>query len=83
MRSERRYDLLRALRDYPQTNTAYPFGESIHVTDRRTDTPGAVQQSDLRAFLDGRGFADAHIDTTAPTVEDTFMARMGGSEEAA
>jgi ABC-2 type transport system ATP-binding protein len=83
VRSERRYDLLRALREYPQTNTAYPFGESIHVTDTRTDTPAAVQQSDLRAFLDGRGFADARIDTTAPTVEDTFMARMGGSEEAA
>jgi ABC-type multidrug transport system ATPase subunit len=83
VRAGRRYDLLRTLREYPHTNTAYPFGESIHFTDKRADTPAATQQSELRAFLGARGFADAAIEPTAPTVEDTFMARMDRSEEAA
>src|SRR5262245_13774286 len=59
VRADRRYDLLRALREYPHVNSAYPFGESIHVTDKRADTPEDVQQRELRAFLDARGFTDA------------------------
>jgi len=82
VRAARRHDVLRALREYPQTNTAYPFGESIHFTDKRAGVPVATQQNDLRDFLQGRGFAGVGVDQTAPTVEDSFMARMGGSENA-
>ena len=83
VRAARRHDVLRALREYPQTNTAYPFGESIHFTDKRAGAAVATQQNDLRVFLQGRGFVDVGVDHTAPTVEDSFMARMGGSEDAA
>jgi ABC-type multidrug transport system ATPase subunit len=78
VRSEKRYETLRALREYSHTNTAYPFGESIHFTDKRTDVPVDAQQREVRAFLAARGIAHLRVDPTPPTVEDTFMARMGG-----
>jgi ABC-type multidrug transport system ATPase subunit len=80
VRSERRHEMLEALREYPNINTAYPFGETIHVTDRRTDVPASAQQAELRSFLESRHLGNLVVDATPPTVEDTFMARMGGDE---
>jgi ABC-2 type transport system ATP-binding protein len=82
VRSDRRHETLHALRDYPHTNTAYPFGETIHFTDRRPDVSAAAQQAELRAFLESRGFRNLTVEPTPPTVEDTFMARMGGEQNA-
>jgi drug efflux transport system ATP-binding protein len=83
VRSDKRNETLKALREYPHTNSAYPFGESIHFTDKRTDVGVDVQQQQLRSFLETRGVADVAIGPTPPTVEDTFMARMAGDEAAA
>jgi len=80
VRSGERYDTLKALRDYEHTNSAYPFGESIHFTDKRTDLPEQTQQQEVRAFLSARGLVNISVAPTPPTVEDTFMARMGASE---
>jgi ABC-type multidrug transport system ATPase subunit len=77
VRSDQRYATLKALRDYEYTNSAYPFGASIHFTDTRTDLPEEAQQQELRAFLSARGLANVTVAPTPPTVEDTFMARMG------
>ncbi len=82
VRSDKRHETLHALREYPHTNTAYPFGETIHFTDKRTDVSAAVQQAELRAFLESRGFGNLTVEPTAPTVEDAFMARMGGEPSA-
>jgi ABC-2 type transport system ATP-binding protein len=81
VRSDKRYATLQALREYPHTNTAYPFGESIHFTDARSGVPADTQQRELLAFLDAHGIANASVAPTRPTVEDTFMARMGASED--
>jgi ABC-2 type transport system ATP-binding protein len=80
IRSDKRYETLRALREYPQTNTAYPFGESIHFTDKRTEVPVEAQQREVREFLANRGMDHLAVEPTEPTVEDTFMARMGGND---
>jgi ABC-2 type transport system ATP-binding protein len=79
VRSDRRYDALRALREYPHAHTVYPFGEALHYTDLRRDAPVEQLQRELQAFLETRGFKSIRIDVAAPTVEDTFMARMGTS----
>jgi ABC-type multidrug transport system ATPase subunit len=79
VRSSRRYDTLRALREHPHTHNVYPFGESLHYTDERTTMPVAQIQRELEAFLEARGFTAIQVDVAAPTVEDTFMARMGTS----
>jgi ABC-2 type transport system ATP-binding protein len=80
VRSDKRYETLRALREYPHTNTAYPFGESIHFTDKRAEVPIEAQQREVRAFLANRGIGRLAVEPTVPTVEDTFMARMGSND---
>jgi drug efflux transport system ATP-binding protein len=77
VRSDNRHDALIALRAYPHAGTAYPFGASIHFTDRRAEVPAERQQTELRSFLESRGLTNLTVDMTTPTVEDTFMARMG------
>jgi drug efflux transport system ATP-binding protein len=77
VRANKRHEALRALRQYPFTMTAYPFGETIHFTDKRDDIPAPRLQAELREFLESRGFGDLEVKPTPPTVEDTFMARMG------
>ena len=72
-----RRDALIALRAYPHAGTAYPFGASIHFTDRRAEVPAERQQAELRSFLESRGLTNVTVDMTTPTVEDTFMDRMG------
>jgi ABC-type multidrug transport system ATPase subunit len=77
-----RYQALLALRTSPHTHSVYPFGDTLHYADRRTQLPPDVVAAEVRAFLEARGFADIRVEATAPTVEDTFMARMGEPEEA-
>jgi len=78
--ADRRYEALRALREYPHTNTAYPFGETIHFTDNRAGLAPDVQERELHTFLDSRQVGPFSVAPTRPTVEDTFIARMTATE---
>ena len=83
VRAAERYPLLLATREYANTATVFPFGDVLHFTDRRTGAPIDQIAADLQAYLRGRGFPDVAIAAAAPTIEDTFMARMGEPERAA
>jgi ABC-type multidrug transport system ATPase subunit len=74
VRAKDRYKALLALRQYDQAHSAYPFGEVIHYTDTRVDMPVEQISADVKAFLDGKGFADASVEPLTPTVEDSFIA---------
>jgi ABC-type multidrug transport system ATPase subunit len=76
----KRYDALRALREYPQTHSIYPFGELLHYTDERTDRAPADIQREVVEFLRCRGMDGVAIVQIEPTIEDSFMARMGAPE---
>src|SRR6185437_12110576 len=78
-----RHRLLRVVRAYPSAGTVYPFGETLHYTDARAHASADVIARELRAYLAREGFTDADVSPTAPTIEDTFMARMGAPEGAA
>ena len=85
-RAADRYALLRAVRGWPTIGSAYPFGETVHVTDARDGVPAARSAEELAAHLRAAGLGDATVAEAAPTIEDVFMARMGdagGAEEAA
>jgi hypothetical protein len=71
---------LRALRDFAHTKAVYPFGETLHFVDARADVAPEQIARELSAFLRERGVADAKISTSDPTIEDTFIARMGAPE---
>jgi len=75
-----RYPALLALRESPHAQVVYPFGESLHYVDARPGEPPADIARELQAFLVSRGFADARVEPAAPTVEDTFIARMAPPE---
>ena len=75
-----RYHALLALRDHPHTHTVYPFGDTLHYADDRRDLAADRIAGDLRAFLAARGFERATVTQIAPTVEDSFIARMAGIE---
>ena len=75
VRVAQRYKALRALRAYEHTHSAYPFGEVIHVADKRVGQPAGQLAAELKAFLIAGGFADADVAPQTPTVEDSFIAR--------
>jgi ABC-2 type transport system ATP-binding protein len=78
-----RYRTLVALRQYANTGTIYPFGAVLHYTDVRRDASVSQVTSDLREYLRRSGFGDLEVGETPPTVEDSFMARMGAPASAA
>ena len=80
VRAASRYPALLALRESPHVHAVYPFGDTLHYVDaRRGEAPAAIA-TELSAFLASRGFADATVEPTAATVEDSFIARMGAPE---
>ena|SRR5689334_4943400 len=81
VRSDRRYQALLAIREYPHTHTIYPFGEVLHYTDRRTDLPAEPIGRELTAFLTSRGLGGVSTQPIPATIEDSFMAYLGGVEE--
>jgi ABC-2 type transport system ATP-binding protein len=83
VRAGERYRLLLAAREYANAGSVFPFGDVLHYTDRREGVSADAIARELREYLTGRGFAGVAVEPTAPTIEDTFMARMGEPERAA
>lgn len=81
VRAGNRYATLLALREYPHTHTVYPFGESLHYTDTRIDGDAAAIGAEVVAYLGSRGGIGVSAEPVAATIEDCFMARMGGAVE--
>ena len=83
VRGVERYQLLLAARGYANAATVFPFGDVLHYTDRRDGVAPAQIARELRDYFATSGFPDATVEETRPTIEDTFMARMGEPERAA
>jgi ABC-type multidrug transport system ATPase subunit len=82
VRGRKRYAMIRALREYPHTASAFPFGDEVHYSDSRAELAPAVVSADVRAWLASHGFGDAEVASIRPGIEDTFMALMGAPPEA-
>ena len=63
------YQLIQDLRVYPQTHSAYPFGEYLHFTSNSDD----FKEEYLVSFLSAKKHLDIEVFKTEPTIEDTFM----------
>jgi len=74
-----RYRALLALRKLPHTSAVYPFGDTLHYADKRTDRPAEAIAADVQSALAAGGLPAAHVEATAPTVEDAFIARMSAA----
>jgi ABC-type multidrug transport system ATPase subunit len=75
VRADDKYKLLLALRDYPATLSAYPFGDSIHVTFSEEKPSRALFE-----YLSDRGIDDTVISETGAGIEDRFLELMGKDE---
>jgi ABC-type multidrug transport system ATPase subunit len=66
-----KYRLLLSLRKFDRTNTAYPFGDSIHVTFRDD-----INYQSLNAHLKADGLENVIIEETVAGIEDRFLELM-------
>lgn len=66
-----KYKLIRALRDFPGVNTAYPFGDSVHVTF--LEEPSLLS---LTSYLQSVGISGTAIRDIRPGIEDRFLELM-------
>ncbi len=64
------YQLLLNLRAYPHTHSAFPFGQSVHYTDKREK----VSPAELEAYLNSKGQSGIKINKITAGIEDCFMA---------
>lgn len=71
IKASEKYKLIIALRKYPGTVTAYPFGDSVHVTfsDDRID-------ESLFRFLSEEGLSNVTAVETKAGIEDRFLELM-------
>ncbi len=71
VRAPEKYRLILALRQFPGTFTAYPFGDSVHVT-----FVNDIVDDSLINHLKEQGINDVIITETQAGIEDRFLELM-------
>jgi ABC-2 type transport system ATP-binding protein len=71
VKAPEKYKLINALRSYPETITAYPFGDSVHVTFRGDRFDNSVYE-----YLSRMGITHVEINETSAGIEDRFLELM-------
>ena len=66
-RANRMFELLKVLREYPEAESAYAFGDNNHVTLKN----GGIEE--LKQFLASNGYPDAELEYAEASLEDCFM----------
>lgn len=69
VKSDKKYVLIEALKAYEHQYSVYPFGEYVHYTDQRNE----IDKEELLGYLKSQNLSEIIIDTTEPTIEDSFM----------
>jgi ABC-type multidrug transport system ATPase subunit len=65
--------LLAALRRFPHAAAVWPFGETLHYTDARTDIPAEHVARELNHHLAAAGFPGVTAGPIPAGIEDAFM----------
>jgi ABC-2 type transport system ATP-binding protein len=71
VRAPEKYKLINALRSYPGTSTAYPFGDSVHVTFKEDEFDNSIFE-----YLNRVGISNITINETRAGIEDRFLELM-------
>jgi ABC-type multidrug transport system ATPase subunit len=66
-----KYKLINALRQFPETVTAYPFGDSVHVTFRNNEFDDSLNE-----YLIKEGISNVIIEESEAGIEDRFLELM-------
>jgi len=70
-----KYRLIKTLRNFEGTRSAFPFGESVHVTFM-----GNEPDASLKSFLESEGLSGIVIRETEAGIEDRFLELMEKDE---
>jgi len=76
VKASEKYKLINALRSYPGTITAYPFGDSVHVTFRSDEFDNSLYE-----YLNRMGISNVVINETSAGIEDRFLELMEKGEK--
>jgi hypothetical protein len=71
VKAPEKYQLINALRSFPETGTAYAFGDSVHVTFKENDFDNAIYE-----YLNRMGITNVTISETRAGIEDRFLELM-------
>jgi len=66
------YQLIQDLKQFPGTNTAFPFGQSVHFTP----IDDSFKINKLSVFLSQRSHQNIDVQKIKPSIEDCFMELM-------
>jgi ABC-type multidrug transport system ATPase subunit len=77
VKSVEKYKLINTLRKYPMTLTAYPFGDSVHVTFIND-----MVDNSLFDYLIKEGISDVIVQEAEAGIEDRFLELMEGGVKA-
>ncbi len=72
VRGSNMYKLLRAMEKFEFCSSVYPFGESLHYTDKR----GRADFDEIKAYLLQNDISNIEIKQAVPVIEDSFMQLM-------
>lgn len=79
IRTTQRYQAIQHLRQWEFANSVYPFGESLHYTDKRED----IDIQEITQRLISQGITDAIVTIQTPGIEDRFMELMAHTPQIA
>jgi ABC-2 type transport system ATP-binding protein len=71
VKAPEKYKLINALRNYPGTATAYPFGDSVHVTFTNDKFDDSIYE-----YLKSMGIGNVKISESRAGIEDRFLELM-------
>jgi len=75
--SDNIYQLIQDLKANRNVDSVFPFGQSVHYTDKTED----VSEQKLKKFLNGKNHQDVRVKEIEPGIEDVFMKLMQMKEE--
>lgn len=73
--SDDKHQLIKDLRNYEHSASVFPFGETVHYTDKREE----YEISELERYLETKGHENIAVLEKKPTIEDCFMFYMMGN----
>ncbi|ETZ21986.1 ABC transporter ATP-binding protein [Pedobacter sp. V48] len=68
IKADQMYELIKALRKYPEVMDCYAFGEYAHVSFN-----GSFEDNKLKTYLKTEGLTQIEIKPVPPTIEDYFI----------
>lgn len=71
------YKLIQDLKDFPENESVFAFGEFVHYTHSRKN----FSPDELKSFLLDRGHEKINIEPTSPGIEDVFMDLAGTKDK--